>query len=155
MTEYNRIINFKEPINDKVLPGHVIRTEMVRNEGSCRVKCFLEPNCVSINVGPEVGGTRKCELKNFTDESETQTGLKEKKGYIHFAVEVRLFAAIKDEENEWSWTFSKCLYSECVICITVTFKYINTYLLCSLYMRNRLSNADSLTLPFISFSVLR
>ena len=95
MTEYNRIINFKEPINDKVLPGHVIRTEMVRNEGSCRVKCFLEPNCVSINVGPDVEGTRKCELKNFTDESETQTGLEEKKGYIHFAVEV-----IKDEENE-------------------------------------------------------
>ena len=100
MTEYNRIINFKEPINDKVLPGHVIRTEMVPNEGSCRVKCFLEPNCVSINVGPEVEGTRKCELKNFTDESETQTGLEEKKGYIHFAVEVRHFAAIKDEENE-------------------------------------------------------
>ena len=95
VTEYNRIITFKEPINDKVLPGHVIRTEMVPNEGSCRVKCFLEPNCVSINVGPEVEGTRTCELKNFTDESETQTGLKEKKGYIHFAVEV-----IKDEENE-------------------------------------------------------
>ena len=95
VTEYNRVIIFKEPINDKVLPGHVIRTEMVRNEGSCRVKCFLEPNCVSINVGPEVEGTRTCELKNFTDESETQTGLEEKKGYIHFAVEV-----IKDEENE-------------------------------------------------------
>ena len=95
LTEYDRIINFKEPINDKVLPGDVIRTEMVRNEGSCRVKCFLEPNCVSINVGPEVEGTRTCELKNFTDESETQTGLEEKKGYIHFAVEV-----IKDEENE-------------------------------------------------------
>ena len=145
MTEYNRIINFKEPINDKVLPGHVIRTEMVPNEGSCRVKCFLEPNCVSINVGPEVEGTRTCELKNFTDESETQTGLEEKKGYIHFAVEVRHFAVIKDEENELSWPFSKCLYSECVICITVTFIYINTYFSCRLYMRNGLSNAVSLT----------
>ena len=100
VTEYNRIINFKEPINDKVLPGHVIRTELVPNEGSCRVKCFLEPNCVSMNVGPELEGKRTCELKNFTDESETQTGLKEKKGYIHFAVEVRDFAVIKDEENE-------------------------------------------------------
>ncbi|CAH3173729.1 unnamed protein product, partial [Porites evermanni] len=87
VAEYNGIIIFKEPINDKVLPGHVIRTEMVPNEGSCRVKCFLEPNCVSINVGPEVEGTRTCKLKNFTDESGTQTGLEEKKGYIHFAVE--------------------------------------------------------------------
>ena len=95
MIEYNRIIIFKEAINDKVLPGQVIRTEMVPNEGSCRVKCFLEPNCVSINVGPEVEGTRTCELKNFTDESETQAGLEEKRGYIHFVVEV-----IKDEDNE-------------------------------------------------------
>ena len=69
MADYNRIISFKEPIYDKVLPGYVIRTEKVKNEGSCRVKCYLDPNCVSINVGPEVEGTRTCELKNFTDES--------------------------------------------------------------------------------------
>ena len=34
---------------------------------------------------------------------------------------------------------------ECVICIIVTFIYINTYLVCRLYMKNRLNNADSLT----------
>ena len=33
--------------------------------------------------------------------------------------------------------------------------YTLTLICYAVYMRNRLSNADSLTLPFISFSVLR
>ena len=87
-TGYNRILMFKEPVDGKILPGHVIKTEKVANEGSCRVKCFMEPNCVSINVGPDKHGGRMCELKNFTDESSSQSGLEEKEGYIHYAVEV-------------------------------------------------------------------
>ena len=72
-----------------MLPGHVIRTEKVANEGSCRVKCFLEPNCVSINVGPaDDQGQRTCELKSFTDESPSQTGLQQKTGHIHYSAEV-------------------------------------------------------------------
>ena len=87
--EYNRVLIFKEPVEDKILPGHVIRTEKVANEGSCRVKCFLEPNCVSINVGPaDDQGQRTCELKNFTDESPSQTGLQEATGHIHYSAEV-------------------------------------------------------------------
>ena len=73
---------------DKRLPGHVIRTETVVNEGGCRVKCFLEANCVSINVGPAVGGKRSCELNNDTDESPEQSALKGESDYIHYAVEV-------------------------------------------------------------------
>ena len=72
-----------------MLPGHVIRTEKVANEGSCRVKCFLEPNCVSINVGPaDDQGHRTCELKNFTDESPSQTGLQQRTGHVHYSAEV-------------------------------------------------------------------
>ena len=55
-TEAERVLIFKEPIPDKALPEHVIRTEKVADEGSCRVKCYMEPNCVSINVGPEEEG---------------------------------------------------------------------------------------------------
>ena len=88
-TEYNRVLIFKEPIEGKMLPGHVIRTEKVANEGSCRVRCFLEPNCVSINVGPaDDQGQRTCELNNFTDESPSQTGLQQKTGHIHYSAEV-------------------------------------------------------------------
>ena len=72
-----------------MLPGHVIRTEKVANEGSCRVRCFLEPNCVSINVGPaDDQGQRTCELKNLTDESPSQTGLQQRTGHIHYSAEV-------------------------------------------------------------------
>ena len=88
MTEYNRVIIFKGPMADRRLPGHVIRTESVANEGGCRVKCFLEPNCVSINVGPPVGGKRSCELNNATDESPELSALKGDSDYIHYAVEV-------------------------------------------------------------------
>ena len=86
--EYNRIIVFKESIPDRVLPDHVIRTEKVLNEGGCRVKCFLEPKCVSINMGPGGAHTRTCELNNATDESPSLSSLKKKEHYIHFAIEV-------------------------------------------------------------------
>ena len=50
--DHERSIVFMEPISDKVLLGHVIRREPVSDEGQCRVKCYMEPSCVSINVGP-------------------------------------------------------------------------------------------------------
>ncbi|KAM7426806.1 hypothetical protein ABFA07_021961 [Porites harrisoni] len=90
--EYNRIIIFKGPIADKVLRGHVIRREKVADEGGCRVKCFLEPNCVSINVGPAVAGNRSCELNNDTDES--QSLLWRKKNFVHYSVEVKPYTII-------------------------------------------------------------
>ena len=49
----------------------------------------MEPNCVSINVGPaDEHGERMCELKNFTDESSWQSSLEEKEGHIHYTIEV-------------------------------------------------------------------
>ena len=90
--ECNRVIIFKGPIADKVLRGHVIRREKVANEGGCRVKCFLEPNCVSINVGPAVAGNRSCELNNDTDES--QSLLWRKKNFVHYSVEVKPYTII-------------------------------------------------------------
>lgn len=88
-TESNRILIFKEPIPDKALPGHVIRTESVADEGSCRVKCYMEPNCVSINVAPAVQGRHTCELNSITgNENQSQSALEERQGYIHNSVEV-------------------------------------------------------------------
>ena len=46
---------------------------------------------MSINVGPvDNQGQRPCELNDFTDESASQTGLEERTGHIHYAVEVSL-----------------------------------------------------------------
>lgn len=88
-SEYNRIIIFKEPIKEKALRDHVIRSVKVANEGSCRVQCFMEPNCVSINVGPVLEGESICELNNAADDSPSQSVLKHVAQYIHYAVEVR------------------------------------------------------------------
>ena len=88
-TEYNRIIISKEPIPNKALSGHVIRTENVDDEGSCRLKCYLEPDCVSINVGPADEGRHTCELNNATDESALQSALDIRLDYTHNAIEVR------------------------------------------------------------------
>ena len=49
------------------MKNHAIKSVEVPNEGSCRVMCYMEPNCVSINVGPVAGGSQKCDLNNATD----------------------------------------------------------------------------------------
>ena len=87
-TEYDRILIFKEPVSNKALEGHLIRTEKVSNEGSCRLKCYLEPNCVSVNVGPLDKGAHICELNNDTDESPSYLTLVERELYTHHAAEV-------------------------------------------------------------------
>ena len=87
-TDYERRIVFKEPISDKALLGHVIRRELVSHEGQCRVKCYMEPSCVSINVGPMNQVTKTCDLNNATVDGFPGSTLKPKIGYLHLAVEV-------------------------------------------------------------------
>ena len=74
---------------NKALTGHVIGRETVPSEGSCRVKCYMEPNCVAINMGPLTGGKFDCELNNVTGENEFESALKDKADYAYLAIEVR------------------------------------------------------------------
>ena len=108
---------FKDPVEGKVLPGHVIRTEKVANVGSCRKKCFLEPNCESINVGPaDHQGQRTCELNNFRDESPSQTKLQEKTGHIHCSIEVTHYNNINNDiNNNISWEGFRNILTETII----------------------------------------
>ena len=84
------MIIFKEPIQDSEMRGHVIKTEEVHNEGSCRVMCFMESSCVSINFGPIPGGKYKCELNNATEKKQVTTILHTKKDYIYLGIEVSI-----------------------------------------------------------------
>ena len=86
---------FKEEVPNKTLHSHVIRTEKVLNEGSCRLQCYLEPNCVSINVGPLKDGSHQCDLNDVTDDKEFAVGLKEKAGFTYNGVEVRSAIAVQ------------------------------------------------------------
>nr|XP_058945830.1 ficolin-2-like [Pocillopora verrucosa] len=69
------------------MKSHAIKSAEVPNEGSCRVMCLMEPNCVSINVGPVVGGNQKCELNNATEENHTPIFLVNNPGYTYLAIE--------------------------------------------------------------------
>ena len=44
------------------MEGHLIRLVEVPHQGSCNVLCYMEPNCVSINLGPSQGGNYICKL---------------------------------------------------------------------------------------------
>ena len=86
----DRTLIFKEEVPNKILHGHVIRTEQVLNEGSCRLQCYLEPNCVSINVGPlRRDGSHQCDLNDVTDDKEFDVALAKETGFTYNAVEVR------------------------------------------------------------------
>ena len=79
-----RNIEFKEPVVNKAMKNHVISSEVVLEEGSCRLLCYMEPNCVSINLGPLKGVKHKCELSNITDENH----LRNEKDFTYLAIEV-------------------------------------------------------------------
>ena len=72
------------------MKDHVITSAEVINEGSCRVMCYMEPNCVSINFGPSHGGKYRCELNSDTDEDHL-TVLEEKPTFTFLAIEVNNF----------------------------------------------------------------
>ena len=116
-TGYERILKFKEPFSNKALEGHLIRTEKVPDEGNCRLKCYLEPNCVSVNVGPLDKGTHICELNNDTDESPSYLALMERQLYTYHAVEVWL-----DETELISFAMTRqclCLHAyACLLCLS-------------------------------------
>jgi len=78
------MINFKEPRSDKAMKGHLIRKERVPSEGSCRVMCYMEPDCVSINIRPGKDGKYDCELNDATEEKRA---LHNKKNYVYLGIE--------------------------------------------------------------------
>ena len=84
--EYSRILVFKEPVPSKALNGHLIRAEKVADEGSCRVFCYLEPNCTSINVSPHEDGGRSCELNTKADGSPSLSALRQKNRYTYYGI---------------------------------------------------------------------
>lgn len=63
----------------------IIRAK-VTNEEACRVMCYMEPNCVSINVGPLEEGQRICELNNATDEDQFVNFLEEKPSFTYSSI---------------------------------------------------------------------
>ena len=116
----DRIITFKEPVPNKTMEDHVIRREEVPNEGSCRVNCYLHPDCVSINMGPLTGGKLTCELNNATAQKESALGSKE--GHTYLEIQVKLLSYS---------IFPQCCFSSVNYFLDLCFSFKRTPAYCS------------------------
>ena len=69
--------------------------------------CCMEPNCVSINLGPLQRGKHKCELNNATDENQFANSLANKPAFTYLAIEVMpyiwLLIAVNDPSPQWKF----------------------------------------------------
>jgi len=52
--------------------------------------CYMDPNCVSINLGPSENGIYKCELNSVSDDDQLSF-LEDKDTCTFLAIEVNLF----------------------------------------------------------------
>ena len=50
--------------------------------------CYMEPNCVSINLGPLEKGKHKCELNNATADNQFSSRLQNEPTFTYLAIEV-------------------------------------------------------------------
>ena len=84
----DRIITFKEPIPERAMEDHVISRSKVQTEGSCRVNCYMEPNCVSINMERLAGGALICELNDVTTSKDSVLAKKSDHSYMEIEVKI-------------------------------------------------------------------
>ena len=72
------------------MKNHAIESAEAPSEGSCRLMCYMERNCVSINLGPSNGAKLKCELNNATDEAQFASLHQNKPTFTYLAIEVMI-----------------------------------------------------------------
>ena len=79
----------EKAFDGKRLINHVIRVAEVTTKDFCENVCFMEPDCVSINLDKRVSGhgVYKCELNNVTHERH-EHDLKDEDRYFYRAAEV-------------------------------------------------------------------
>ena len=86
-----RVLEFtpEKAFDGKRLINHVIRIVEVLTMSFCDNMCYMEPDCVSINVHKQVSGHGgyKCELNNVTHERR-EYDLKNEDHYFYHAAEV-------------------------------------------------------------------
>ena len=86
-----RVFDFtpEKAFDGKRLINHVIRIVEVLTMSFCDNMCYIEPDCVSINVYKQVSGHGgyKCELNNVTHERH-EHDLEKKDDYFYHAAEV-------------------------------------------------------------------
>ena len=79
----------EKEFDGKRLSNHVIRIVEVMKTKFCKNVCYMEPDCVSINLDKRVGqqGDYKCELNNVTHEGH-ELELEKEEHFFYHAAEV-------------------------------------------------------------------
>ena len=63
-----RVLLYFKPMKGRTLLNHVMIRIDIPREDVCSIRCFLEPNCLSYNVGPlEHSNRYLCEISDSTD----------------------------------------------------------------------------------------
>lgn len=55
-----RTLHFTTPTLGKAFVGHVTRSLKVTKESSCKVNCYMDESCASLNIGPLQDGKLIC-----------------------------------------------------------------------------------------------
>ena len=82
-------LRLKKKLTANTLINYVIRIVEVEAEDFCETMCYMEPDCVSINLDKRVGrnGHYECELNNVTHERHERE-LEREENYFYHAAEV-------------------------------------------------------------------
>ena len=59
-----RQARYQLPLINKSLIGHVIISVLVNDNDECQLRCYIEPKCLSYNVGPHIVYGHECELSD-------------------------------------------------------------------------------------------
>ena len=79
-------------IADKCLESHTILiVQHVQDIGLCKLLCYKEPNCVSVNY--EIQTQKRCELNNSTHRAH-DADFKEREGYLYHGATVRFLSSL-------------------------------------------------------------
>ena len=91
----------EKAFDGKRLINHVIRVAEVTTKDFCENVCFMEPDCVSINLDKRVSGhgEYKCELNNVTHERH-EHDLKKEDNHFYHAAEVGV-ALLANTHFKW------------------------------------------------------
>lgn len=107
-----RQLKYSQPVQDKALNNHVIMKINITREDICNIKCFIEPNCLSFNVGPlENNNQYLCEISD-SDDVLHPGDLAQRVGFIYQGTQVFLeFYFVPGQREVWEFTVSSVLYS--------------------------------------------
>ena len=59
-----RQARYQLPLINKSPIGHVIISVLVNDNDECQLRCYIEPKCLSYNVGPHMVYGHECELSD-------------------------------------------------------------------------------------------